>query len=51
MEKVINLINGKLRTETKLNQINNNILNHSNYTEFGKSLSFMLNKDKDLKNH
>jgi hypothetical protein len=51
IEKIINLINGKIRTENKYNQINNNILNHSNFTEFGKSLSFMLNIDKDLKNH
>lgn len=51
MEKVICLINGKFRTETKLNQIKNNILNHSNYAEFGKGLSFILNMNKDLKNH
>jgi LAGLIDADG endonuclease len=51
IEKILNLINGKIRTENKYNQINNNILNHSNFTEFGKSLSFMLNIDKDLKNH
>ena len=31
MEKVINLINGKIRTENKFNQINNNILNHQKF--------------------
>jgi hypothetical protein len=51
MERVISLINGKIRTETKLNKINNNILNHSYYAEFSKNLSFTLNIDKDLKNH
>ena len=32
LEKVINLITGKIRTENKFNQIKNNILNHDNYT-------------------
>ena len=31
LEKVINLINGKIRTESKFNQINNNILKHKNF--------------------
>lgn len=51
MEKVINLINGKIRTENKLNQITNNILNNENYAEFRKKISFKLNLDRDLKNH
>lgn len=51
MEKVINLINGKIRTENKLNEINNNILNHEKYTELSKKLRFKINLDKDLKNH
>lgn len=51
LEKVINLINGKIRTENKYNQIINNILNHDNYTEFRKKISLKLNSDKDLKNH
>ena len=34
IKKVINLINGKIRTENKFNQITNNILNHDNYVEF-----------------
>jgi hypothetical protein len=51
LEKVLNLINGKIRTENKLNQICNNILNHVKYVEFGKSLCFKLNINKDFKNH
>ena len=51
LEKVIGLINGKIRTENKFNQIKNNILNHSKYEEFNKKVSFKLNCDKDLKNH
>ena len=51
LEKVINLINGKIRTENKFNQIINNILNHNNYSEFKKKINFKLNLNKDLKNH
>lgn len=51
IEQVINLINGKIRTENKLNQINNNILNHINFAEFSQNIQFKLNLDKDLKNH
>jgi hypothetical protein len=51
LEKVINLINGKIRTEKKFHQITNNILNHDNYAEFRKKISLKLNSDKDLKNH
>jgi LAGLIDADG endonuclease len=51
LEKVINLINGKIRTENKLHQIINNLLNHKNFTEFSKNINFKLNLDKDLKNH
>jgi hypothetical protein len=51
LEKVINLINGKIRTAKKFNQITNNILNHDNYAEFRKKISLKLNSDKDLKNH
>lgn len=51
LEKVINLINGKIRTETKFNQITNNILNHDKYAGFKKTISLKLNTDKDLKNH
>ena len=51
MEKVINLINGKIRTESKFNQITNNILNHDNFAEFRKTIDFKFNSKKDLKNH
>ena len=55
LEKVINLINGKIRTENKFDQITKNILNHENYAEFRKKStlvpSLKLNLDKDLKNH
>lgn len=49
LEKVINLINGKIRTENKFNQITNNILSHPNFC--GKTISLKLNLDIDLKNH
>lgn len=48
---IINLINGKIRTENKFNQITNNILNHDNYSDLRKKINFKLNLDKDLKNH
>lgn len=51
LEKVINLINGKIRTENKFNQITKNILNHVNYTEFSKTISLKLNLDRNLENH
>lgn len=55
MEKVINLINGKIRTENKFNQITNNILNNENYAEVRKKIRrappLKLNLDRDLKNH
>jgi hypothetical protein len=38
--KVIESINGKIRTENKYNQIINNILSHDNYVEFGKTIKF-----------
>ena len=51
LEKVINLINGKIRTKNKFNQIINNILLNPKYFEFSKTIEFKLNKNKDLKNH
>lgn len=51
IEKVIELINGKIRTDNKLNQINNNILNHKKYTEFRKTITFCKNSSEDLKNY
>jgi len=49
LEKVINLINGKIRTENKFNQITNNILNH--YVELKKTINLKLNTNNDFKNH
>ena len=51
LERVINLINGKIRTENKFNQIINNILNYDSYSEFRKKINFKLNSNKNLKNH
>jgi hypothetical protein len=45
---VLNLINGKIRSENKLNQINKNILSNPNFnllTHFNK------NTNNDLNNH
>lgn len=54
MKKVISLINEKIRTQSKYNQIENNILKDENYIEFSKTLNFKLNIDQGrdaLKNH
>ena len=47
--KVLNLTNGKLRSESKLNQINNNIL--SNFYFKALIPSYTLNLDVDLNNY
>ena len=47
--KVINLINGKLRTLNKFNQVINNILAYPTYTK--ENLAFKLNDSNDLYNH
>ena len=51
IEKVISLINGKIRTENKYNQIINNILTNSKYEELNKKINLQLNKEKDLENY
>ena len=51
IEKVIYLINKKIRTENKLNQIIKNILNHSKYSHLNELIVFELNEDTNLKNH
>jgi hypothetical protein len=51
IELVINLINGKIRLESKFDQITKNILNHTNYREFKENLNLKLYSDKCLKNH
>jgi len=51
IEKVINLINGKIRTKNKFNQINKNILNNNKYVELKNVINFKLNTDNFLDNH
>jgi LAGLIDADG endonuclease/Cytochrome C and Quinol oxidase polypeptide I len=51
LEKVINLINGKFRTESIFSQITNNILSHDSYKEFRKNINLKVNLNADLKNH
>lgn len=50
IERVIKLINGKLRSQSKLDQIYNNILNHPNFSYIKKVINLTLNKSNDLKN-
>jgi hypothetical protein len=47
--KVLNLINGKLRIINKFNQVKNNILTNSNYSE--QNLVFLINETNNLNNH
>ena len=47
--KVINLINGKLRTLNKFNQVINNILAYPSYAK--ENLNFKMNTSNDLCNH
>ena len=49
--KIINLINGKIRTKNKFDQIINNILNHPNFSDFNKTINFKLNLNNDLRNY
>ena len=51
IEKVINLINGKIRTNNKFSQINKNILNNNKYVELKNVINFKLNTDNFLENH
>lgn len=48
LTKVINLIDGKLRT---YNQVINNILSNHKYENLKKSLDFKINSTKDFNNH
>ena len=50
MERVINLINGKLRTAKKLDQIEKNILSNPKYKKFSNGIVLSLNIDRDLGN-
>ena len=47
--RTINLINGKLRTFNKFNQVINNILAHPKYQE--ENLEFKINDSNDFNNH
>lgn len=47
--KVLNLINGKLRTVNKFNQVKNNILTNSKYSE--QNLEFLINESNNFYNH
>jgi hypothetical protein len=49
MLNVLNLINGKLRTEHRFNQVVNNILNHTRYKD--KNLNFSMNSSNNFDNH
>jgi hypothetical protein len=46
---VLNLINGKLRSENTFNQVINNILNHNRYKDI--SINFTMNYSDDFNNH
>ena len=50
MEKVINLVNGKLRSNNKLNEISTNILNHPKFKNFSYITTLNLNTSNDLDN-
>lgn len=47
--KVLNLINGKIRTSNKLNQVKNNILTNFKYS--GGIQEFIMNETNDFNNH
>jgi len=49
MLHVINLINGKLRTEHTFNQVVNNVLNNTKYTD--QNIHFTLDSSKNYDNH
>ena len=50
VERVISLVNGKLRTENKKNQIIKNIFNSGKFTEYSQGINLTLNIDNDLNN-
>ncbi|YP_008475039.1 putative LAGLIDADG endonuclease, partial (mitochondrion) [Candida oxycetoniae] len=49
MLNVINLINGKLKTEHRFNQVVNNVLSHTKYTDI--NINFTIDSSKNLDNH
>ena len=50
LERVIGLINGKFRTQKKLEQIKQNILNNRRFVKFSDTIEVRLNDSKDLGN-
>lgn len=49
MLNVINLINGKLKTEHRFNQVVNNVLSHTKYAD--QNSNFTIDSSKNLDNH
>ena len=49
MLNVINLINGKLRTEHRFNQVVNNVLSHTKYAD--QNINFTIDYSKNFDNH
>jgi len=49
MLNVINLINGKLRTEHRFNQVVNNVLSHTKYAD--QNIHFTIDSSKNFDNH
>ena len=47
--RILNLINGKLRSESKFNQVINNIINNPKYKNI--DINFTMNKTNDFDNH
>jgi len=47
--RIINLINGKLRTESKFNQVINNILKNKKYSDY--NINFTINLSDNYNNH
>ena len=51
LEKVINLVNNKIRTSNKIDQIINNILNHKKFFELKENTIIKPNITENLENH
>lgn len=51
MLRVINLINGKLRTEHRFNQVVNNLLSYTKWDSLYKNINFTMDSSKNLDNH
>lgn len=51
IESIISLINNKIRTTSKFNQISQNILIKPKYFEFSQTFTLNLNTSNDLNNH